>query len=242
MGLWAAPSAGREPTTPVELWLSLFPIAPMFGLRWIGMNPAAFAPNGVNSAMSNALSPGAGWGEGMSRLMAQPMGMAMPPIAAPPEASAAPRPRPAEADSERAEREALKLGMTARGGFVAPAKSGPGAVKRGKAKSGTKSDDAESDVKSEATQRTGDDGPIAPEHLFSAPPVNPDDLTKIYGIGPRLQQLLNELGVYHFEQIANFTRAELAWLDERLFVIKGRAERDRWVEGAKRAMADSAED
>lgn len=222
----------------------------MFGLRWVGMNPAALAPNAMSSAMNsvmtsamgNALNPGAGLGEVLNRLTAQPMGMAMPPIAS--GASPAAPPKRAEAASQRAEREALKLSMTARGGVAAPAKGAPGS-----AEPSAENTAADTSQKlngaakvSAATPQAGEEGPIAPEHLFSAPPEAPDDLTKIYGIGPRLQQLLNELGVYHFEQIASFTRAELAWLDEQLFVIKGRAERDRWVESAKRAMADAAED
>ncbi|MEO1641662.1 MAG: NADH-quinone oxidoreductase subunit NuoE [Pseudomonadota bacterium] len=55
-----------------------------------------------------------------------------------------------------------------------------------------------------------------------------DDLKKISGVGPKLEGLLNELGFYHFDQIAAWTAEEIAWVDSRL-KFKGRIERDDWV-------------
>lgn len=55
-----------------------------------------------------------------------------------------------------------------------------------------------------------------------------DDLKKITGVGPKLEALLNELGFWHFDQIAKWTPAEIAWVDSRL-TFKGRIERDDWV-------------
>ncbi|GAB4383604.1 NADH-quinone oxidoreductase subunit NuoE [Albidovulum sp.] len=60
-----------------------------------------------------------------------------------------------------------------------------------------------------------------------------DDLKKIKGVGPKLEALLNRLGFYHFDQIANLTEAELAWVDDNLEGFRGRATRDRWVEQAR---------
>lgn len=62
--------------------------------------------------------------------------------------------------------------------------------------------------------------------------ASPDDLQKIKGIGPRLAALLNELGVYRYRQIAEFTPADIAWVNERLR-FKGRIEREKWVEQAR---------
>lgn len=62
-----------------------------------------------------------------------------------------------------------------------------------------------------------------------------DDLKKISGVGPKLEQTLNELGVYHYEQVAQFTAEDIAWVDERLR-FKGRIERDDWVGQAKALM------
>jgi NADH-quinone oxidoreductase subunit E len=61
-----------------------------------------------------------------------------------------------------------------------------------------------------------------------------DDLKLIWGVGPALERLLNSLGVWHFDQIADWTARELKWIDERLEGFKGRASRDGWVEQAKK--------
>lgn len=60
-----------------------------------------------------------------------------------------------------------------------------------------------------------------------------DDLKRIKGIGPKLEQLCNRLGFYHFDQIANWTPAEVAWVDDNLEGFKGRVTRDTWVEQAR---------
>ncbi|MFN4141650.1 NADH-quinone oxidoreductase subunit NuoE [Aestuariivirga sp.] len=61
-----------------------------------------------------------------------------------------------------------------------------------------------------------------------------DDLKLIRGVGPRLEQMLNALGVWHFDQIAAWTEKEIAWVDERLEGFKGRVLRDEWVKQAKK--------
>lgn len=61
----------------------------------------------------------------------------------------------------------------------------------------------------------------------------PDDLTKISGIGPKLAQLCNDLGFWHYDQIAAWTEAEVAWVDDNLEGFHGRVSRDGWVEQAK---------
>lgn len=61
----------------------------------------------------------------------------------------------------------------------------------------------------------------------------PDDLKQIKGIGPKLEQLCHELGIYHFDQIAAWSDAEIAWVDANLKGFKGRVTRDGWVEQAK---------
>ncbi|MFN3938638.1 MAG: NADH:ubiquinone oxidoreductase [Gemmobacter sp.] len=61
----------------------------------------------------------------------------------------------------------------------------------------------------------------------------PDDLKRIKGIGPKLEELCHSLGFYHFDQIAAWTPAEVAWVDENLEGFKGRVTRDDWVAQAK---------
>ena len=64
-----------------------------------------------------------------------------------------------------------------------------------------------------------------------------DDLKRIKGIGPKLEILCNELGFYHFDQIAAWTADEVAWVDENLQGFKGRVTRDAWVDQARRLAA-----
>jgi len=63
-----------------------------------------------------------------------------------------------------------------------------------------------------------------------------DDLKLISGVGPKLEGVLNELGFYHFDQIAKWTEAEVAWVDSRL-KFKGRIERDNWMDQASTLAA-----
>ena len=60
-----------------------------------------------------------------------------------------------------------------------------------------------------------------------------DDLRRIKGVGPKLAETLHEMGFYHFDQIAAWTSAEVAWVDQNLKGFKGRVSRDNWVEQAR---------
>ncbi|MGR3434776.1 MAG: hypothetical protein ACU0CO_07825 [Shimia sp.] len=60
-----------------------------------------------------------------------------------------------------------------------------------------------------------------------------DDLKEIKGVGPKMEQLCNRLGFYHFDQIAAWTPDEVAWVDRNLEGFKGRVSRDNWVDQAK---------
>ncbi|MCZ4254760.1 hypothetical protein O4H53_04355 [Sulfitobacter sp. G21635-S1] len=59
-----------------------------------------------------------------------------------------------------------------------------------------------------------------------------DDLKLISGVGPKLEQTLNELGIWHYSQVAGWRKKEIAWVDARLR-FKGRIERDDWMSQAK---------
>ncbi|HKL55790.1 MAG: NADH-quinone oxidoreductase subunit E [Roseovarius sp.] len=60
-----------------------------------------------------------------------------------------------------------------------------------------------------------------------------DDLKMIKGVGPKLEQLLHRLGVFHFDQVAKWSEDEVQWVDQNLEGFKGRVTRDDWVEQAK---------
>ncbi|MES2915309.1 MAG: NADH-quinone oxidoreductase subunit E [Pseudomonadota bacterium] len=72
-----------------------------------------------------------------------------------------------------------------------------------------------------------------PKALKAARKGKPDDLKLILGIGPKLEQLCHSLGFFHFDQIAGWTEAEIAWVDDNLEGFKGRVTRDKWVVQAK---------
>lgn len=63
-------------------------------------------------------------------------------------------------------------------------------------------------------------------------PEAPDDLKTISGIGPKLEKVLNGLGIWTFGQIAALTAEEIAWVDDYLS-FKGRIARDDWLAQAK---------
>ena len=75
----------------------------------------------------------------------------------------------------------------------------------------------------EGTRPAGLDGPRGGQA---------DDLKQIKGIGAKMEQLCNSLGFWHFDQIAAWSRDEVAWVDANLKGFKGRVTRDEWVSQA----------
>jgi large subunit ribosomal protein L27 len=63
-----------------------------------------------------------------------------------------------------------------------------------------------------------------------------DDLKDVVGIGPKLESMLNSIGVYTFEQLSKLTLHDYDIIDDLLPVFKGRAERDDWSSQAKDLM------
>jgi predicted flap endonuclease-1-like 5' DNA nuclease len=75
-----------------------------------------------------------------------------------------------------------------------------------------------------------------PPEGLAAPEGEPDDLQQISGIGPGIEKILHQLGIYHFRQIAQFTPDNVAWVNQRLR-FRGRIEREDWIGQAKRLAA-----
>lgn len=66
-----------------------------------------------------------------------------------------------------------------------------------------------------------------------------DDLKKISGVGPKLEEKLNELGIYHYWQVAGFSAEDVSRVDDELN-FKGRIERDDWIGQANKLMEDDS--
>ncbi len=79
----------------------------------------------------------------------------------------------------------------------------------------------------------GKDEGAKPTTLSAAREGGADDLKQIKGVGPKMEGMLNDMGFYHFDQVASWTDQEVAWVDANLEGFKGRVSRDNWVEQAK---------
>ncbi len=99
--------------------------------------------------------------------------------------------------------------------------------------------------KKAAPKKEGRPAEAAPEAAAGSKPANllaearggkPDDLKKISGVGPKLESTLHQIGVFHFDQIAEWGPEEIAYMDDHLS-FKGRIERDNWIEQAKEFAA-----
>ncbi|MCC1493178.1 hypothetical protein [Cognatishimia sp. F0-27] len=66
----------------------------------------------------------------------------------------------------------------------------------------------------------------------------PDPLQQIRGIGPKIEALCHDMGLFHFEQIAAWDEKECAWMDANLTGYTGQVTRDHWVAQA-RALLDA---
>ncbi len=56
-----------------------------------------------------------------------------------------------------------------------------------------------------------------------------DDLKKISGVGPKMEEKLHQLGIYTFEQVSKMTDTEYDLLDSITGEFPGRAKRDDWA-------------
>ncbi|MEX0955770.1 MAG: NADH-ubiquinone dehydrogenase [Dehalococcoidia bacterium] len=68
-------------------------------------------------------------------------------------------------------------------------------------------------------------------------PAKPDDLKAISGVGPKLEHVLNELGIWTYGQIGALTPAEIDWIEDYLS-FKGRIGRDDWLGQAAKLLVD----
>jgi predicted flap endonuclease-1-like 5' DNA nuclease len=76
-------------------------------------------------------------------------------------------------------------------------------------------------------------------NLLVEPAFGPaDNLELINGVGPHLRDLLNEVGVFYFWQVAEWTPDDINWVDSRLRHFRGRIKREDWV-GHARTLSEA---
>ncbi|MEA1879849.1 MAG: hypothetical protein U9N11_04330 [Campylobacterota bacterium] len=78
-----------------------------------------------------------------------------------------------------------------------------------------------------------------PEILSGPRNGEKDNLTRIKGIGVKIESMLNDVGIYHFDQIASWNVRNIEWADSTLG-FPGRAGREAWVTQAS-ALATGVE-
>lgn len=82
-------------------------------------------------------------------------------------------------------------------------------------------------------RREGDEANLLTHAAFG----KGDDLEEIVGVGPMLAELLHEVGVFYFWQVAEWSQDDVDYVDRKLLHFKGRIERDNWV-GQARELAN----
>ncbi|MBO6902378.1 MAG: dipeptide ABC transporter ATP-binding protein [Rhizobiaceae bacterium] len=129
---------------------------------------------------------------------------------------------------------ARKAAQSRRGSASASASPGTSSPKRTMAEAGGGRSAASTRVKP-ATARTRKEAAKAADAGRPAAvkkPAKPDDLKRISGVGPKIEGILNGLGIYTYAQIASWKKAEREWVDGKL-KFHGRIEREDWVKQAK---------
>ena len=100
-----------------------------------------------------------------------------------------------------------------------------------KAKAAAEKAKAEAAAKAAAEKEKAQAGE-KPELLDAPRNGEKDDLTQIKGIGPKVEEQLNAAGIYHMDQIANWTEANIKWLELNT-TFAHRATKDLWVNQAQ---------
>jgi predicted flap endonuclease-1-like 5' DNA nuclease len=59
-----------------------------------------------------------------------------------------------------------------------------------------------------------------------------DNLLRISGVGPKNEKILHSLGFFHFDQIAAWSKEQVAWVDDHL-KFNGRIDREEWINQAR---------
>jgi len=80
--------------------------------------------------------------------------------------------------------------------------------------------------------------PDRPELLDAPIRGKPDNLTVINGVGKAVEGMLQQLGVFHYAQIAQWSTDEAAWIERRIG-FAGRVSREGWIVQAGKLVETS---
>lgn len=65
---------------------------------------------------------------------------------------------------------------------------------------------------------------------------NKDDLTQIQGVGPYIEEKLNEIGIFNYDQISKLKESDVRIITDLIDFFPGRIDRDDWVGQAEALM------
>lgn len=99
-------------------------------------------------------------------------------------------------------------------------------------------------VTNDTNKTDNEDNTISVENPIEKPTLNfdsfgkadaseKDDLKLISGIGPFIENKLNGIGIYTFDQISKFTKQDIETVTALIEFFPGRIERDNWKDQAK---------
>ena len=80
-----------------------------------------------------------------------------------------------------------------------------------------------------------------PVWVLQEPNGPQDSLQMIKGIGPVMEKLLNEIGIFHYNQLARMNESDCLWVSDRIRTFPKRIKRDRWQQQAVELDLDQHE-
>jgi predicted flap endonuclease-1-like 5' DNA nuclease len=225
--------APKKNETPFAYWISFWPTAPMFGVKWRfeGMVPPMFPPAAMMGeaaraaaaeaaeAIETTMNAGADAMIGAATIIVDE---ATPYVEA----------------VEDAAHDAAAVGEAVAESVAAAAEDAAVAAADATAESADAVETAAEEIEAAADEMTAA-AMTAPAVLFDQRPDEIDDLKQIKGVGPKLETMLNAMGIYRLDQIAGFSPENLAWVDSNLTAFKGRPLRDDWVAQARGLLSGS---
>jgi len=110
---------------------------------------------------------------------------------------------------------------------------------------GAEIEEEETPATEEVVEETVEETPATKEEaqadllksLGTATEADKDDLKKIKGVGPKLESVLNTIGIYTLGQVGKMSDKEYDLVDSLLTTFKGSEKRDHWAEHAQSLIA-----